>query len=180
MSIQINHAGIARIGEFFRACNYSIQEVVDFCWDCYGPNAAIIDAVHEGIVDKKLRVCGIVASAQMIFDRRTQEVYEISVADNCAINNAVGGKGIAFKWHNPAYSLAHDLESARRGIPAKDLDQAWDNVQYKRTSDTAVLERIRTLFNPPVKKRKPKRKASTAGRKLMQAGKRKKAVRRRR
>jgi|GEM_PF-5119069 len=180
MSIKIDHAGVARIAEFFRACNYSIQEVVDFCWDCYGPNAAIVDAIHEGVVDKKLRVFGIVASAQMIIDRRTQEVYEMSVADNQALNNAIGGKGVAYKWHNPAYSLAHDLESARRGIPAKDLDQAWDNVQYKRTSDTAVLKRIRTLFNPPVKKRKPKKKASTARRKLVKASKRKKAIRSRR
>lgn len=180
MSIKINHAGVARIGEFFRACNYSIQEVVDFCWDCYGPHAAIVDAIHEGIVDKKLRVCGIVASAQMIIDRRTQEVYEISVADNRALNSVVGGKSVALKWHNPAYSLAHDLESSRRGIPAKDLDQAWDNVRYKRTSDTAVLQRIRTLFNPPVKKRKPKKKASTTSRKLVQASKRKKVTGRRR
>lgn len=179
MSTRIDHAGLARMVEFFKACNYSIQEVVDYCWNCYGPNAAIVDAIYEGVIDKKLQVFGIVASAQMIIDRRTHEVYEISVADNRALNNA-GDKGLAYKWHNPAYSLAHDLESSRRGIPDKDLDQAWDNVHYKRTTDTAVLKRIRTLFSPQVKPRKPKKKASTARRKLVKASKRKKAVSRRR
>lgn len=170
MSTKIDHAGLARMVEFFKACKYSIQEVVDYCWECYGCNAAIIDANYEA-TDRG--VFGIVASAQMIIDRRTHEVFEISVCETRA------GKESAFKWHNPVYALAHDLESARRGIPAAEVDQAWDKVNYKRTTDRSVLSRIKALFNPPVKNRKPKKKTSTAGRKLMQAGKRKKVVRRR-
>lgn len=169
MSIKIDHAGLARITEFFRACNYSIQEVVDFCWSCYGDNAAIVDAVYEA---KHQGIFGIVASAQMIIDRRTHEVFEMSVCDTREKKEA------AFKWHNPAYSLAHDIEASRRGI--EQVDQAWDDVNYKRTTDRFVLNRIRTLFNPPVKKRKPKKKASAASRKLVQTRKRKKAVSRRR
>jgi phage tail protein X len=171
MSTKIDHAGLARMVEFFKACNYSIQEVVDYCWECYGRNAAIVDANYEA-TDRG--VFGIVASAQMIINRRTHEVYEISVCDTRA------GKEFAFKWHNPTYSLAHDLESARRGIPAAEVDQAWDKVNYKRTTDRSVLSRIKLLFNPPIKKRKPKKKASTASRKLVQASKRKKVTGRRR
>ena len=171
MSTKIDHAGLARMVEFFKACNYHIQEVVDYCWECYGRNAAIVDANYEAM-DRG--VFGIVASAQMIIDRRTHEVFELSVCDSRPKKDA------AFKWHNPAYSLAHDLEATRRGIPAAEIDQAWDKVTYKRTTDRSVLKRIQTLFNPPVKKRKPKKKVSTARRKLVKTSKRKKAVRSRR
>ncbi len=176
MSIQIDHAGVARIAEFFRACNYRIQEVTQFLWNCYGKNAIIIDAVY----DQQRRPgtpAKVTASAQMIIDKRTHEVFEISAADEV--------KNAAWKWYNPAYSLLHDLEHQRRvgrleGALTYHVDQAWDVVNYKRTADTAVLSRIRTLFNPPVKKRKPKKKASTASRKLVQASKRKKVTGRRR
>lgn len=163
MSTKIDPAGVARIAEFFRACNYNIQEVVDYCWDCYGPDAAIVDANRDD------RGFGIVGSAQMIIDRHTQEVFEMSVCDEV--------KNAAWKWHNPAYSAAHDLEAVSRDIPEESIDQAWDKVNYKRTTDRSVLKRIKTLFNPPVKKRTPKKKASTASRKLVQTGKRKKVVR---
>lgn len=171
MSIKIDHAGMARTVEFFRACNYSIQEVVDFCWECYGKNAVIVEANYESR-DRKTGEFWITAGAQMIVDKRTHEVFELSLYD--------AAKDVAYKWYNPTYSLAHDLEASRRGIPAGEIDQAWDKVNYKRTTDRYVLKHIRTLFNPPVKKRKPKKKASTARRKLVKASKRKKAVSRRR
>lgn len=168
MSIKIDPAGIARLAEFFRACNYRIEEVTQFLWDCYGRHAIIVDAIYEQRRPPKF-AAEIGASAQMIIDKRTQEVFEISCADSV--------KNVAWKWYNPAYSLVHDLEASRRGIDQ--VDQAWDEVNYKRTTEAAVLKKIRTLFNPPVKKRKPKKKASTARRKLVQTSKRKKVAGRR-
>lgn len=176
MSIKIDHAGMTRMVEFFQACNYRIQEVTQFLWNCYGKNAIIIDAVY----DQQRRPgtsAKVTASAQMIIDKRTHEVFEISAADEV--------KNAAWKWYNPAYSLLHDLEHQRRvgrleGALKYHVDQAWDVVNYKRTTDTAVLKRIRTLFSPQVNPRKPKKKASTARRKLVKASKRKKAVRSRR
>lgn len=165
MSIKIDHAGVARVAEFFGACNYRIEEVTRFLWDCYGKNAIIVDAICYQ-QRRPGTLAPVAGSAQIIIDRRTNEVFEISVADEV--------KNAAWKWYNPAYSLIHDLEASRRGIDQ--IDQAWDNVNYKRSTDTSVLKRIRTMFNPPVKKRKPKKKASTSSRKLVQASKRKKTA----
>jgi hypothetical protein len=177
MSTKIDHCGFEQLARFFQACKYTIDSAEKYCWDCYGRNAVIIDASRIGPRPQKddPRATGFIAGAQIIMDSVTSTVFEISVCDYVSCK----GKGSAYKWYNPQYSLFHDLEASRRGL-AKETHQAWDKVDYKKTTANAVLGRITKLFaqSKPKPKRKPKKKLSAPG-KFAKALKRKKTVRRR-
>jgi hypothetical protein len=158
-----DHCGALRVNRFFNACRFLITDSAAYCWACYGNNAQILDATIRLPNKPREFKC----TAQIILDTVTHTVYEISVAD-FRWNK---GKGRGFKWYNPDYSLIHDVEAARRGV--EHADQAWDNVNYKRTREAAVLRHIKSLFGPAPRKKK---KAS-APRKLAKALKRKQIVR---
>lgn len=164
--MKFDQCGAMRINRFFNACQFRISDSDKFCWGCYGNNAQILDAT----VPLKNKPRQFKAGAQIIIDTATHTVFEISVADYTWNK----GKGRAFKWYNPEYSLIHDVEAARRGV--EHADQAWDNVNYKRTNEATVLRHIKSLFGPAPRKKKKK---ASAPRKLAKAFKRKKAVGRR-
>ena len=171
--IKIDQRGFDQLERFFRACNYMIDGAEKYWWDCYGQNAVIIGSSRYGSRPQKQapQALGFIAGAQIIIDRVTNTVFELSVTEYVSRD----GKGSAYKWYNPAYSLRHDIEAASRGI--NQPYQAWDDVDYKKTTEEDVMRRITKLFALP--KPNPKKKKISAARKLVKAGKRKKAVRRR-
>ena len=96
--------------EFFEVTNYRISEGSDYCWECYGSDAYRLDAWdgnHNG------------HSHSIIFDTKTQEVYEVSSYDYR--NNR------AYRLINPMYVEQHRDESIERNV---DLDEAWEDVTY--------------------------------------------------
>ena len=162
--MKFDNCGAMLVSRFFEACRFQISESDKYCWCCYGNNARIIDAVLP--MSKKLNE--FKCSAQIVIDTVTHTVYEMSVADYTWNKS----KGRAFKWYNPQYSLIHDVEAARRGV--EHADQAWDEINYKRTREATVLQHIKALVGPA-----PRKKKTSTKRKLAKALKRKKTVSRR-
>jgi hypothetical protein len=97
--------------QFLEAGQYRVTEGSDFHWQCFGPNAYMLD-VQIGEWDGN--------SASVIFDRVTQEVYQVSCYD--------------YK-NNRAYRMfasddirrIHTAEALVRKVNEK---QAWDDVNY--------------------------------------------------
>ena len=98
------------IKDFMTTVDYRITEGSDYGWQCYGPNAYRMDSWNG---DQNGH------SISMVFDTRTQTVYEISAYDY--------GNDRAYRWINPEYRSAHDNESEDRGVLG---NQAWDDVNY--------------------------------------------------
>jgi hypothetical protein len=98
------------VKEFMEICDYKITEGSDYMWQCYGPDAYRLDSwngEHDG------------HSVSIVFDTKTQEVYEASAYDY-RLNRA-------YRLINPDYKFAHDDEASGRGV---DINQAWDEVNY--------------------------------------------------
>lgn len=95
--------------DFMETVGYRVTEGSEYGWTCYGPNAYCIDSWNgdqEG------------HSVSVVFDTRTQEVYESYVCDYKECR--------AYRWINPDYKEAHDKEVADRGLD----DEAWDVVHF--------------------------------------------------
>ena len=105
------------IKDFMQTVDYRITEGSDYGWQCFGPNAYRLDSWNQEQDGH---------SISMVFDTRTQVVYQMSAYDY--INER------AYRWINPAYRSAHDAESENRGVLG---DQAWDDVDY---ADLEVAE----------------------------------------
>jgi hypothetical protein len=91
--------------DFMEIVNYRITEGSNYGWDCYGPNAYILDS-WDGEQDGN--------TISIVFDTKTQEVYEVTAYDY--------DKDRAFRIINPAYKQAHVDEGKARAI----LDCAWE------------------------------------------------------
>jgi hypothetical protein len=96
--------------EWMEVVDYRITEGSNYCWNCYGPNAYSLDSWngdYEG------------HSFSIIFDTKTQEVYEVQAHD---FKNQR-----AYRLCNPEYQKAMETEADNRGINKK---EAWDDVNY--------------------------------------------------
>ncbi len=96
--------------EFMEIVDYRITEGSNYCWDCYGPNAYALDSWngdHDG------------HSFTIIFDTKTQEVYEVQAHDY--------RNQRAYRMFNPDYKDSHDNEATARDSDGK---EAWENVEY--------------------------------------------------
>lgn len=118
--------------DFILAINYEISEGYHFDWDCYGEYAC-------GLGWDK---ADLSASAVMIYDIKTQEVYEISVWD-CR-----GEKTKVYRWIKPKYVKKHKKESKERGFK---FDIAIDDVKYEETTLARLFDHLKRLY----KSRKP-------------------------
>jgi hypothetical protein len=96
--------------KWMEVVNYRISEGSDYCWDCYGNNAHRLDA-WNGKQDGH--------SHSIIFDTKTQEVYEVTCYDYR--NNR------AYRFINPEFVKKHKKEAKRRSVEYK---EAWDDVNY--------------------------------------------------
>ena len=97
--------------EWMEVVGYRITEGSTFCWDCYGSNAYCLDSWDGRHEDGH--------SFTIIFDTRTQEVYEVQAHDY--------KNQRAYRLINPDYVQAHKAEAGDRNV---DLNQAWDDVAY--------------------------------------------------
>jgi hypothetical protein len=96
--------------EFMEIVDYRITEGSDFCWECYGSNAYCLDS-WNGEQDGH--------SLTIIFDTKTQEVYEVQAHDY--------RRNRAYRLTNPDYLSDRDSESRERGVNKK---EAWDDLEY--------------------------------------------------
>ena len=90
--------------------DYKITEGSGYGWQCYGTDAYRLDSwngSHDG------------HSVSIVFDTKTQEVYEVSAYDY--------RNERAYRLINPDYKSAHEDEASGRGV---DINQAWDDVNY--------------------------------------------------
>lgn len=95
--------------DFFDAVGYRISEGSDFSWRCYGNSAFQLD-VWNGDHDGH--------SASVVFDLKSQLVYEISVCDYA--------RARAYRWINPDYRDAFMQESQ----DMHDANIAWDCIKF--------------------------------------------------
>jgi hypothetical protein len=101
---------VITLKEWMETINYRVTEGDNYCWDCYGPNAYSLSSWngnHDGY------------SLGIVFDNKTQEVYEVQAHDFA--------KQRAYRLINPAYFKKYKKESKRRDV---NLNEAWDNVDY--------------------------------------------------
>ena len=88
--------------DFMEITDYRITEGSDFGWDCYGHNCYMLDS-WNGEQDGH--------SFTIIFDTKTQEVYEVQAHDYL---------------HNRAYRMFAEGYAA----PVGEDEQAWDDLKY--------------------------------------------------
>ena len=100
------------IKEWMELVDYKITEGSDYCWNCYGSNAYILDSWNGD--DEGHSFC-------IIFDTKTQTVYEVQAHDYDYLYDR------AYRLINPEFKAAHDTEAAERNA---ELNQVWDDVNY--------------------------------------------------
>ena len=96
--------------EWMELVDYRITEGSDYCWQCYGNDAYMLDS-WNGEQDGH--------SFTIIFDTKTQTVYEAQAHDY--VHNR------AYRLVNPEFKSDHDREANQRDV---NLNEAWDNVDY--------------------------------------------------
>lgn len=96
--------------EWMELVDYRITEGSDYCWQCYGPDAYSLDSWDGDHVGHSFCI---------IFDTRTQIVYEVQAHDYRHQR--------AYRLVNPDFKAAHDSEAEGRDV---DLREAWDDVNY--------------------------------------------------
>lgn len=92
--------------QWMEVCNYRITEGSEYCWECYGSNAYRLDS-WNGDQDGH--------TISIIFDTRTQEVYEVTAYDY--------KRERAYRMINPAYRDAFNEEVKSRDV----TDEAWED-----------------------------------------------------
>lgn len=98
--------------DWMELVNYKITDGSDYQWNCYGIDSHALDSWNGGYDEGGF-------SFGIIFDTRTQVVYEVSVCDY--------GRNRAYRIINPKYKQAHDSEAKTRSVSSC---QAWDDVEY--------------------------------------------------
>ncbi len=96
--------------EWMELVDYRITEGSDYGWDCYGYDAHVLDSWNG---DQNGH------SFSVIFDTKTQVVYEVQAHDY--VHNR------AYRMINPDFKAAHTEEAQYRDV---DLGEAWDDVDY--------------------------------------------------
>lgn len=96
--------------DWMEVVNYRITEGSEFGWQCYGSNAYMLDS-WNGEQDGH--------SFTIIFDTKTQEVYEVQAHDY--VHNR------AYRIIHPQYKSLHDKKASEMGEFA---DMAYDDVNY--------------------------------------------------
>ena len=90
---------------------YKITEGSEFGWSCFGYNAYSLDYWSGEQYGYGMSI---------VFDRKTQEVYEVQVCDYSE------DKPAAYRYINPAYYQAYQNEVNSRNV----IDEAWEDVKW--------------------------------------------------
>lgn len=102
---------VITIRDFMECVNYKITEGDLYGWSCYGSNSYLLSS-WNGDNEQGHTVT-------IIFDTKTQFVYEMSVCDYK--NNR------AYRWIHPNFIKLYKNNAKNAGA---DPDEAWDDVQY--------------------------------------------------
>lgn len=113
------------IKDFVTAVDYKIGEGYECQWDCYGFSASGLDWCRSDLS----------ASAAIIYDTKTQEVYEMSVWD-CR-------DAKVYRWIRPEYIKRHKKEAKARGVK---FNIAIDSTKYEETTPARLLEHLKRLY----------------------------------
>lgn len=98
------------IKEWMELVDYKITEGSDYQWQCYGHNAYSLDSWNSDYKGHSFTI---------IFDTKTQEVYEVQAHDY--------KHNRAYRMINPTHQPQHMMESADRGVNER---EAWEDVDY--------------------------------------------------
>lgn len=116
--------------DYLEAIDYRITEGGDYGWNCYGDHAHQLSA-WNGVHGNGGW------SANIVFDTKTQVVYEAEVCDYTNER--------AYRLINPDYKPAHDAEAGSRGELG---NQAWDDVDYVDLDvEDDFLEKLEAIIN---------------------------------
>jgi hypothetical protein len=96
--------------EWMEIVDYRITEGSDYCWNCYGHDAHMLDS-WNGEQDGH--------SFTVIFDTKTQVVYEVQAHDYVHQR--------AYRMINPDFLKKLKKEAKKRDVSK---DEAWDGVDY--------------------------------------------------
>ena len=114
--------------EFMETVNYRITEGSDYGWQCYGHDAYMLDS-WNGEQDGH--------SLTIIFDTKTQEVYEVQAHDY--VNQR------AYRLINSEYAKKNKKEAKKRNVSR---EEAWDEVDYvDLETDEDFLEKAQAIVN---------------------------------
>jgi hypothetical protein len=110
--------------QFLNLIEFRINEGSDYGWRCYGSDAYMLDSYVEEHY-----------SASILFDRKTQVVYQVEVYDYV--------KNRAYRLFNPEFKSAHDAESAERNV---NKQVAWDEVNFVNLeTDEDFLSKLKAI-----------------------------------
>ena len=114
--------------QFMETVNYRISEGSNYMWECFGPDAYMLDS-WNGDQDGH--------SFTIIFDTKTQVVYEAQAHDY--VNNR------AYRITNPDFLNKMEEEAESRGVSKK---EAWDGVYYvELETDEDWLSKAQAIFD---------------------------------
>lgn len=99
------------IKDFMETISYRITDGAEFSWDCYGPNAYILD-FWNGEHDNS-------ASVGIVFDRVTHIVYQMEAWD--------GIRNREYRWIHPAYKDAIVEETKNSG---EEFEISYDDNKF--------------------------------------------------
>jgi hypothetical protein len=121
--------------QWMELVGYRITEGSAYCWQCFGPNAYTLDA-WDGDNEEGYSLC-------IVFDTKTQEVYQVEVHDYKRKN--------AYRFTNPEYRDAHTKEERVRGavdfddykITDLEVEDDWESKAFSIVNyadyDTGIL-----------------------------------------
>lgn len=113
--------------QFLETVEYRITEGSDYLWNCYGPDSYRLD-VSNNIIG---------TNAEIIFDTKTQIVYEVCVFDET--------NSRAYRIINPDFKKKHNKESKKRNVNS---DIAWDDVNFiDLETDEDFLEKMTAIIS---------------------------------
>ena len=116
------------IKDWMELVNYRVTEGSDYGWQCYGPNAHMLDS-WNGLQDGH--------SFTIIFDLDNQTVYEVQAHDYLHQR--------AYRIINPQFLSNTNDEAQNRNI---DKDQAWDDVDYQDLElDVDFVQRAQDIIS---------------------------------
>lgn len=114
--------------EWMEIVNYRVTEGSDFTWSCYGDNAYCLDS-WDGDQNG--------SSFTIIFDTKTQEVYEVQAHDY--------RNGRAYRMINSNYVSAYKHDADVRDSDSK---EAWEGVNYvDLEEDDDFFQKALAIFN---------------------------------
>lgn len=105
--------------EIIQQCGARVCEGADYQWECYGPNAHILE--FADVTGEPY--CSIV------FDKKNYVVYEVEVF--------VPGQEQVFKWIDSEFESAHNKEAKKRNV---DMSVAYDDVKFTMVDKETILQ----------------------------------------